>query len=59
VDSYHFVIIDLLSIKENDNSGGHLAHLGGAFFGFVYILALKRGLIITQFWAPFKKTIQT
>jgi membrane associated rhomboid family serine protease len=50
-----FVIMDLLSIKQGDNSGGHLAHLGGAFFGFVYILALKKGLIITQFWAPIKK----
>lgn len=48
-----YVIIDLISMPVN--SGGHLAHLGGAFFGFVYILALKRGLILTQFWAPFKK----
>jgi membrane associated rhomboid family serine protease len=49
-----YIVLDLLSI-EKGNPGGHIAHLGGAFFGFVYILALKRGLILTQFWAPFKK----
>jgi membrane associated rhomboid family serine protease len=49
-----YIVLDLLSIQK-ENPGGHIAHLGGAFFGFVYILALKRGLIVTQFWAPFKK----
>ena len=31
-----FVLIDLLSI-QNSNAGGHLAHLGGAIWGFLYI----------------------
>lgn len=35
-----FILIDLLSIKEG-NAGGHIAHLGGAFWGFVYIQLLK------------------
>ena len=30
------VVIDLLSITGS-NSGGHLAHIGGALFGFLYI----------------------
>ncbi|MEE4176910.1 MAG: rhomboid family intramembrane serine protease [Bacteroides sp.] len=30
-----FVLIDILSI-ERGNPGGHIAHLGGAFWGFVY-----------------------
>lgn len=38
-----FVIIDLLSISA-ENPGGHIAHLGGALFGFVYGLLLRRGL---------------
>jgi membrane associated rhomboid family serine protease len=49
-----YIVLDLLSIQK-ENPGGHIAHLGGAFFGFVYILALKKGLIVTQIWAPFKK----
>lgn len=37
-----FVVIDLLSIDKG-NSGGHLAHLGGALWGFLYIMLLKGG----------------
>ena len=38
-----FVVIDLLSISA-ENPGGHIAHLGGAVFGFVYGLILRRSL---------------
>ena len=34
------VVIDLLSISA-ENPGGHIAHLGGALFGFVYGLLLR------------------
>jgi membrane associated rhomboid family serine protease len=37
-----FVILDLISI-DKANSGGHLAHLGGALWGFAYIALLKNG----------------
>jgi membrane associated rhomboid family serine protease len=37
-----FVIFDLISI-DKANSGGHLAHLGGALWGFTYIALLKNG----------------
>jgi membrane associated rhomboid family serine protease len=36
------VLIDVLSIKSG-NAGGHIAHLGGALFGFIYALQLQRG----------------
>lgn len=35
-----FVVIDFLSISKG-NSGGHIAHLGGALWGFLYALMLK------------------
>ncbi|MBO5853923.1 MAG: rhomboid family intramembrane serine protease [Bacteroidales bacterium] len=35
-----FVIIDFLSITKG-NSGGHIAHLGGALWGFLYVSMLK------------------
>jgi membrane associated rhomboid family serine protease len=41
------VLIDILSIKSG-NAGGHLAHLGGAFFGFLYAGQLRRGKDITS-----------
>ncbi|MCK9613082.1 MAG: rhomboid family intramembrane serine protease [Bacteroidales bacterium] len=49
-----FVILDLLSIEQG-NPGGHIAHLGGAFFGFVYIFSLKKGLIARKLFNPIRK----
>jgi membrane associated rhomboid family serine protease len=43
------VVIDLISIPEH-NTGGHIAHLGGAVFGFVYIRQLQLGFDMA---APF------
>lgn len=37
-----FIIIDLLSI-QGSNPGGHIAHIGGAIWGFLYIHLIKRG----------------
>jgi len=37
-----FVIIDLATIPGT-NSGGHIAHLAGAFAGFLFIFFLRRG----------------
>ena len=37
------VILDFLSISP-ENPGGHIAHLGGAIFGFLYIVLLKKGI---------------
>jgi membrane associated rhomboid family serine protease len=36
------LVIDLFQLSLN-NTGGHLAHLAGAFFGFLYVFFLKRG----------------
>jgi len=44
------VVIDLLSISES-NAGGHIAHLGGALFGFLFALRLKKGKDITKGFA--------
>ncbi len=36
------VLIDLVSIPRG-NAGGHIAHLGGALFGFIFIKQLQQG----------------
>ena len=46
-----FVAIDILSI-EKSNPGGHLAHLGGAIWGFAYILMLKKGVDVAKIFPP-------
>jgi membrane associated rhomboid family serine protease len=42
------VILDILMIRSG-NSGGHLAHLGGAFLGYYYIQRLRKGRDLSQF----------
>lgn len=37
------IILDVLSIPTGINAGGHIAHLGGAIFGFYYIKQLQKG----------------
>jgi membrane associated rhomboid family serine protease len=37
-----YIVIDLISIA-GPNAGGHLTHLGGAIFGFLFIKSLQNG----------------
>ena len=41
------ILIDLMQVRL-DNSGGHIAHLAGAFFGFVYIRLLENGTDLSK-----------
>jgi membrane associated rhomboid family serine protease len=49
-----FIIIDLFSIQK-DNPGGHIAHLGGALWGFIYIVSLKKKTDIFSVFNPLLK----
>ena len=40
-----FVLLDVIQIPYG-NSGGHIAHLGGAFYGFIYAQRLQKGIDI-------------
>lgn len=42
------VVLDILMIRSG-NSGGHLAHLGGAFLGYYYIQRLRKGKDLSNF----------
>jgi membrane associated rhomboid family serine protease len=37
-----YLVLDVLQISSS-NAGGHIAHLGGALFGYFFSLQLKRG----------------
>jgi hypothetical protein len=41
------LLLDLLQIRL-DNTGGHIAHLSGAFFGFIYIKLLQNGTDLSK-----------
>lgn len=47
-----FVVIDIISLPYYHNSGGHIAHLGGAVYGFLFSWQLRKG----RDWSkPFNK----
>ncbi len=41
------LVLDLLQIRM-DNSGGHIAHLAGAFFGFGFVKLLENGTDLSK-----------
>lgn len=45
-----FFILDMIQLPYQ-NTGGHLAHLGGALFGYLYIVLLKSGTDLSKFWS--------
>jgi membrane associated rhomboid family serine protease len=53
------LILDLMQFKIN-NTGGHIAHLSGAFFGFIFIRLLQNGIDLSRLLInPFSKTKRT
>ena len=52
------VVLDILSIGGG-NAGGHIAHLGGALFGFAFALQKKKGNDITLWFGKFIGDIAT
>jgi membrane associated rhomboid family serine protease len=48
--AFIFLAVDLLSINKG-NPGGHLAHIGGALWGYIYIFQLKKGRDISSMLA--------
>ncbi len=38
-----YLVLDLVSIRQGNNSGGHLAHVGGALYGYLAAMQLKKG----------------
>ncbi|MDI9257193.1 MULTISPECIES: rhomboid family intramembrane serine protease [Flavobacterium] len=41
------ILLDLLQLQMG-NMGGHIAHLSGAFFGYIYITLLQRGTDLSR-----------
>ena len=44
------LVIDLIQLPMN-NTGGHLAHLAGAFFGFIFVKQIQNGVDITAWFS--------
>ena len=47
------IVIDIFSISSNNNVGGHIAHLGGAFFGYLFAINIQKRKDITAWFGSF------
>ena len=54
--AFVILFIDLIQLPL-ENTGGHLAHLGGALFGFIYIKLLQSGTDLTKPFSMFLDAI--
>ena len=53
------VVLDIISIPKG-NTGGHIAHIGGSIFGYIYIKQLQKGNdFSTGFSNFFEKLVNT
>lgn len=48
--AFAYIIIDLIQLPL-ENTGGHIAHLAGAFFGFIFIKQLANGKDIGEWFS--------
>jgi membrane associated rhomboid family serine protease len=46
------LFLDIIGTQSTHNSGGHLAHLGGALFGFLFVYLLRRGTDLSRIPNP-------
>lgn len=50
------LVLDFMQFRI-ENTGGHIAHLAGAFFGFIFIKLLQNGIDLSRILnIPFKKS---
>ncbi len=54
--AFVILFIDLIQLPL-ENTGGHLAHLGGALFGFIYVKILQSGTDLTKPFSLFLDAI--
>jgi membrane associated rhomboid family serine protease len=47
------IVIDIVSISNSDNAGGHIAHIGGALFGYLFAVRIQKGKDITAWFGRF------
>ncbi|MDR0713943.1 MAG: rhomboid family intramembrane serine protease [Bacteroidales bacterium] len=53
------IVLDLVSISMNENAGGHIAHLGGAFFGWIFAVNIRQRRDITSWLTRLQTCIRS
>ncbi|MDR1673411.1 MAG: rhomboid family intramembrane serine protease [Bacteroidales bacterium] len=50
-----YILTDIVSISMHENTGGHIAHLGGALFGYLFALNMRKNKDITLKFTQFRR----
>lgn len=45
------IVLDLISLANGRNTGGHIAHLAGVLFGYIYITSLRSGTDLSTWFS--------
>lgn len=53
-----FIALDLINIRTG-NAGGHIAHLGGAIYGYLFIVNLKKNKDFSQYFNKWTNSIKS
>lgn len=48
--AFVYLVLDLIQMPL-ENTGGHIAHLGGALFGYIFVKKIQNGIDITSWFA--------
>ncbi|MGM0650685.1 MAG: DUF6576 domain-containing protein, partial [Bacteroidota bacterium] len=54
-----FIVLDLISLPAGQNMGGHIAHLGGALFGYAYASQHKQGNDLTRWFEKWLTSLES
>jgi membrane associated rhomboid family serine protease len=47
------LFLDIIGVKADENSGGHIAHLGGSMFGLFFVYLLRKGIDLSTYFFDF------
>lgn len=52
------ILLDFINLPKDGNAGGHIAHLGGAIFGFLFVTQYRKGIDISKGFSNFLEKVK-
>ncbi len=52
------ILLDFINLPKDGNAGGHIAHLGGAIFGFLFVTQYRKGNDISKGFSNFLEKVK-
>jgi len=52
------ILLDFINLPKDGNAGGHIAHLGGAIFGFLFVTQYRKGNDISKGFSIFLEKVK-